>query len=227
MESDLIADQQFMTLLSPERQRVLRTIGRPGQFRAGDTLLHAGQVGDRVMVILAGRAKISYTTEGGREVVLRFAGPGEVLGELAVIDGRPRSGTIEAVEPVETLTVGAADFLSFVNDDPDARLALLRTLSARCRDSDQKRIQFGAADSVGRISLRLLELAERFGEPADEGIAITLPLTQEELGSWCSCSREAVAKGLQALRRQGAIETSRRRILVRDLDGLRRRAEMA
>jgi CRP/FNR family transcriptional regulator, cyclic AMP receptor protein len=224
---NLIADQQFMTLLSPDRQRALRAIGRPGQFRAGDTLLHAGQVGDRVMVILAGRAKISYTTEGGREVVLRFAGPGEVLGELAVIDGRPRSGTIEAVEPVETLTVGASDFLTFVNDDPDARLALLRTLSARCRDSDQKRIQFGAADSVGRISLRLLELAERFGEPADDGVAITLPLTQEELGSWCGCSREAVAKGLQALRRQGAIETSRRRILVRDLDGLRRRGGLA
>ena len=213
-----------MTLLSPEQQRALRAIGRLQRFRAGDTMLHAGQVGDRVMVILGGRAKISYTTESGREVVLRFAGPGEVIGELAVIDERPRSGTIEAVEPVETLTIGAGEFMAFVHEDPDATLALLRTLSARCRDSDQKRIQFGAADSIGRISARLVELAERFGEQSGDGVAITLPLTQEELGSWCGCSREAVAKGLQALRRQGAIETSRRSIVVRDLAGLRRRA---
>src|SRR3954468_17308868 len=112
--NEALADQQFMMLLPPDRQRALRSLARPQRFGAGDTLLHAGQVGDRVMVIVSGRAKISYTTETGREVVLRFAGPGEVIGELAVIDGRPRSGTIEAVEPVETLTLGAGDFMSFV-----------------------------------------------------------------------------------------------------------------
>jgi CRP-like cAMP-binding protein len=224
MASTETSDHQFLMLLGPDLQRELRATARPAQFRAGAMLLHEGQVGDKVVMLLSGRAKISYTTEGGREVVLRFAGPGEVLGEMAVIDGRPRSGTIEAVEPVEALVVSASDFLSFVHAHPAATLALLRTLSARCRDSDQKRIQFGAADSVGRISARLVELAERFGETADDGIAITLPLTQEELGSWCGCSREAVAKGLQTLRRLGMIETSRRRVLVRDVAGLRRRA---
>jgi CRP/FNR family transcriptional regulator, cyclic AMP receptor protein len=216
--------ERFMTLLDAEAQRKLRDAGRVQRFKAGAVLLHEGQVGDKVMVILDGRAKISYTTHAGHEVVLRFAGPGEVIGELAVIDGRPRSGTIAAVEPVETLTLPAERFMSFLDDSRAARLALMRTLSARCRDSDQKRIQFGAADSVGRISARLVELAERFGEPSSDGVEITLPLTQEELGSWCGCSREAVAKGLGNLRRQGAIETSRRRILVRDLEGLRRRA---
>src|SRR3954449_10143813 len=215
---------QFMSMLPPEQQRELRAAARPQRFGAGDTLLHAGQVGDRVMVIVSGRAKISYVTDVGREVVLRFAGPGEVIGELAVIDGRPRSGTIRAVEPVETLTLSAERFMSFVTDAPPVSLALLRTLSARCRDSDQKRIQFGGADSVGRISARLLELAERFGEPDAGGVAITLPLTQEELGSWCGCSREAVAKGLQTLRSLGLIETSRRRILVLDAAGLAARA---
>jgi CRP-like cAMP-binding protein len=217
-------DLDFVSKLPPERLRELRSAGRGQRFKPGTTLLHAGQVGDRVMVIVAGRAKISYMTEAGREVVLRFAGPGEVVGELAVIDGQPRSGTVEAVDEVETITLPADGFMTLVYRDEAVALALLRTLSARCRDSDQKRIQFGAADSVGRISLRLLELAERFGEPLEGGIAITLPLTQEELGSWCGCSREAVAKGLHALRTAGAIETSRRRILVRDPDGLRRRA---
>jgi CRP/FNR family transcriptional regulator, cyclic AMP receptor protein len=224
MEPGAQRHEEFMSLLPEREQRELRAAARTQRFKPGATLLHEGQVGDKVLVILSGRAKVSYTTESGREVVLRFAGPGEVIGELAVIDGQPRSGTIAAVEPVETLTLSAERFMAFVDESPPARLALLRTLAARCRDSDQKRIQFGAADSVGRISARLLELAERFGEPAEGGIAITLPLTQEELGSWCGCSREAVAKGLQTLRGLGMIETSRRRILVLDAAGLGARA---
>jgi CRP/FNR family transcriptional regulator, cyclic AMP receptor protein len=77
---------------------------------------------------------------------------------------------------------------------------------------------------VGRISARLVELATRFGEPTEGGVAITLPLTQEELGSWCGCSREAVAKGLQTLRGLGLIETSRRRIVVTDIERLNERS---
>src|SRR4051812_32441705 len=105
MADEPATEDQFMSMLPPEQQRDFHAAGRRQRFTAGATLLHEGQGGDRVMVILSGRAKISYVTEQGREVVLRFAGPGEVIGELAVIDGRPRSGTIRAVEPLETLTL--------------------------------------------------------------------------------------------------------------------------
>jgi CRP/FNR family transcriptional regulator, cyclic AMP receptor protein len=224
VDSEAALDQEFMSLLEPEQRSALRAIGRNQQFRPGATILHEGQVGDKVMVILRGRAKIGYTTAGGHEVVLRFAGPGELIGELAVIDEQPRGATIEAIDSVETLTVPAREFLSLMNDDPSVARAILRTLIRRFRDSDQKRVQFGAADSVGRISARLVELATRFGEPTEDGVAITLPLTQEELGSWCGCSREAVAKGLQKLRGLGLIETSRRRIVVRDVARLTERS---
>jgi CRP-like cAMP-binding protein len=211
---------QFLSLLSPDEQHELRVAGRPQRFAPGAVLLYEGQIGDRVMVMFTGRAKVSYVTARGREVVLRFAGPGEVLGELAAIDGQPRSGTVTALEEIEAVILPAERFMAFVDQNRAVRLALLRTLSARFRDSDQKRIQFGVADSVGRISARLMELAERFGEPDAGGVAITLPLTQEELGSWCGCSRESVAKGLGTLRRLGMIETGRRRIIVRDAPGL-------
>src|SRR3954471_7028353 len=126
---EALADQQFMMLLPPDRQLALRSLARAHRFGRGDTPVHGRHGGDRVMVIVSGRAKISYTTDTGREVVLRFAGPGEVIGELAVIDGRPRSGTIAAVEPLETLTLSAERFMSFVTEAPPVSLALLRTLS--------------------------------------------------------------------------------------------------
>jgi CRP/FNR family cyclic AMP-dependent transcriptional regulator len=216
--------EEFLELLGADERKALVALGRRQSFPARSILMYEGQVGDKVIVLLEGRVKISYTTAEGREAVLRFAGPGELIGELAVIDGRPRLSTVSALEAVEALAIPAASFLAFVEANLNVASALLRMLSRRFRDSDQKRIQFGASDTIGRLSARLLELAESHGERAQRGIAITLPLTQEELGSWCGCSREAVAKGLRTLRALGLIETDRRRLVVLDGEGLRDRA---
>jgi CRP/FNR family cyclic AMP-dependent transcriptional regulator len=97
-------------------------------------------------------------------------------------------------------------------------------LAERLRDADRKRIEFGTADILSRVAGRLVELAERFGEPAGDGIRITAPLTQEELAGWTGASREAVSRALRALRGRGWIQTARRSVVIRDLDALRRRA---
>jgi CRP-like cAMP-binding protein len=97
-------------------------------------------------------------------------------------------------------------------------------LSSRLRDADEKRVEFAAYDSVGRVARRLVEMAGRFGDPEGLGVRITLPLTQEELAGWTGSSREAVSKALQALRDRGLIETKRRAVTVLDLEGLTRRA---
>ena len=88
----------------------------------------------------------------------------------------------------------------------------------------QSLIVFGASDTIGRVAARLVELAERYGEPADGGIRVGLPITQEELGSWTSSSRAGVAKALQTMRELGWIETDRRRIVIRELEALTGRA---
>lgn len=214
----------FLDLLDEDERASFHERGRLRRFERGDALVYEGQVGDKVLVLLTGRAKVSSTTAEGREMVLGFRGPGDLVGELSVIDGRPRSSTVLALEPVEALAMAATNFRTFVEDHPRVAWLLLELLSARFRDADRKRIEFGAADSVGRVSARLVELAETHGEPEDGAVVITLPLSQEELGGWCGCSREAAAKGLQTLRRLGLIETRRRRIVVLDVDRLRERA---
>ena len=99
-------------------------------------------------------------------------------------------------------------------------------LSRRFRDADLKRVEFGASDTVGRVAARLVELADRYGEPTDEGIRITLPLSQDELGAWTGASRAGVAAALRTLRDLDWIDTQRRRITVLDRDALAARASV-
>ena len=103
-------------------------------------------------------------------------------------------------------------------------MALLRLVTSRLRDADRKRVEFGAFDIAARVAGRLVELADRFGEPVPDGVRIPVPLSQDELAGWVGASREAVAKALRVLRDRGLLTTGRRTMTVLDLDGLRRRA---
>ena len=183
--------------------------------------MYDGQVGAEVMVLVGGRVKISYLTTDGHEVVLDFRGPGELLGELAVIDGHPRSSSVVAIEPVEVVAIAASAFQALVSERAGIAQALLRDIARRLRDADRKRIEFGTAPAIGRVAARLVELVERFGTRAPTGHVIALPIMQEELASWTGSSREAVAKALRSLRELGLIATERRRITVLDLEGLK------
>jgi CRP/FNR family cyclic AMP-dependent transcriptional regulator len=217
--------QGFVSLLGEAELADLHAIGRVQRFAKGARLLSERQVGDRVMALLAGRVKITGVNDAGRDAVFGFRSPGDLVGELSAIDGQPRSGSVEALEPAVALTVGTPDFLSDLQRHPPVALVVMRLLCERLRDADRKRIEFATADSVGRVAARLLELGERFGEPASDGtVTIDLPLTQEELASWTGSSREAVARALQTMRELGWVQTARRRITLRDLAALRARA---
>jgi CRP/FNR family transcriptional regulator, cyclic AMP receptor protein len=214
----------FLGALDPEQSAALRERAIPRRFRKGQSIFHEGGPSDRVVVLLSGRAKVSTLTGEGKEVVLAFRGPGDLLGELSAIDDQPRSASVEAIEPVEALAIAAGDFRSFLTAHPEVSLLLLRMLSRRLRAADRVRVEFGAYDTVGRVSARLVGLAGQYGERVAKGIRIDLPISQEELAGWTGASREAVSKALQTLRRAGWVITERRAITVVDLEALRRRS---
>ena len=214
----------FLGVLGDDERRALEERARRADLGAGERLLQQGEPGDSVVLIVQGRAKVSYVTREGRELVLRFCGPGELVGELAVLDQRPRLSSVTALEPMQVLVVPARDFVALLGSMPGITLELSRMLSRRFRDADLKRVEFGASDTVGRVAARLVELAESHGEPTDEGIRITLPISQDELGAWTGASRAGVAAALRTLRELGWITTERRRLTVRDVDSLARRA---
>ena len=218
-------ERGFLSLLSEGELADLRSIGRAQRFAKGARLLSERQVGDRVMALLAGRVKIVGVSDDGRDAVFGFRSAGDLVGELSAIDGHPRSGSVEALEPVEALTIATPDFLGHLERHPPVALVVMRLLCERLRDADRKRVEFAAADTIGRVAARLLELGERFGEAAGDGaVTIDLPLTQEELAGWTGSSREAVARALQTMRELGWVQTARRRITLCDQAALRARA---
>lgn len=213
----------FLRKLDEPEVHALKERGRRRHFKRGATLFNEGDESSHVVVLEAGRVKISAFTEEGSEVVLAIRQPDDLLGELSVFDEEPRSATATALEDVEALVVGADGFKSFLQEHPRVALLLLGMISHRLRDADAKRIEYGTQDTVGRVARRLVELADRFGESAADGLRISVPLSQQELAGWTGASREGVSKALQTLRKRGWIETHRKHVTVLDLEALARR----
>jgi CRP/FNR family transcriptional regulator, cyclic AMP receptor protein len=212
----------FLASLSPTEKDALYARGVVRRFPRGTALFHERQNSDRVLVLLSGCVKLSCLSDDGKEVVLAIRGPGDLLGELSAIDDEPRSATGTALEPVEALTLATSDFRSFLTANPRVGLTIMSMLSRRLRDADRKRVEFAADDTMTRVASRIVELSERFGEEASEEVSIDLPISQEELAGWTGCSRDSVVKALQSMRGLGWIETQRKRIVVRDIEALRR-----
>jgi CRP-like cAMP-binding protein len=215
---------EFWGLLKPSETEDFLALARPRSWARGAVIFRESDESDSVLVLVSGRVKAYSSTGGGTEVLLAVRGPGALVGELAAIDQRPRSATVEALEPVTALMLPLGAFQEYLRAHGRIALLLAQTLADRLRDADRKRIEFGAHDTLGRVAARLVELADRFGQPTEEGVRIALPLSQDELAGWIGASREAVSKALQTLRADGTIRTSRLTVVVHDLPALRARA---
>jgi CRP/FNR family cyclic AMP-dependent transcriptional regulator len=202
----------------------LRRDGHVRRFRRGQALFTEGDVAERVFLIENGRVLISCTSADGREIVLGLRGPGDIIGELSALDGEVRSATALVVADVEAVVAPVSVLARALEEDVAAGRELIGVLAARLRDADRKRLEFATLDTLGRVAERLLELADGFGSAGPEGIVVELPLSQEQLASWCGASRESTVKALGTLRALNTISTGRQVLVIHDADALRRHA---
>lgn len=202
----------------------LRQKGRLIQVRRGHALFVEGDRAERVFLLQSGWVIVSCVGASGREVVLGVNGAGDVIGELSAFDQQPRSATAVAVDDVEAV-VASAEALTRALDDLGAAHEMIALLATRMRGDTRKLVEFATLSTLGRIAWRLYELADRFGQPVSDGIAVSLPLSQDQLASWCGASREAAVRSLRSLRELKIITTGRRTVVIRDMDGLRRQAQ--
>jgi CRP/FNR family cyclic AMP-dependent transcriptional regulator len=220
----IAAPGTFLASLNSDEREALHGLGVQRSFPRGAALMFQNEPDGRVMLLLAGRVKVARLDHDGHETLLSIRDPGDVLGELALIDGLPRIATVTALEPVEALVTAVETFRLHLETTPRVAVALLEVVTRRFRETTLKRSQFSASDTMGRLAARIVELAERYGEPSDEGLTVTSPLSREDLAAWTGASRAGVAHALQGLRELGWVQTERRALLVRDLQALRARA---
>jgi CRP/FNR family cyclic AMP-dependent transcriptional regulator len=211
----------FWSLLDPAEQDALAGVAMRRSYPRGSVVYHHGDDTGSVIVLIEGRVKVCAPGNDGHVAVLGFRGPGDLVGELGAIDGRARSASVETLEPVIALVCPRREFRALLDSSPAVSVALQEVVVDRLRHADEERADFGSHDVLGRVARRLCELADRFGEESEDGIEITLPLTQEELANWCGASREAVSKALTQMRTLGWIETRRRVVVITNAERLR------
>ena len=204
----------------------LRSHGIRRTFPRGTALFTEGDLGERVFMLETGWVTLRSTGPDGEEMILGLRGPGEVVGEMSAFDGAPRTATALAVDEVAAIVAPARTVASLLERDVAAANDFARILIARLRESDHHRVEFTVLDTLARVARRLLDLADRFGQPVADGVKVELPLSQEELASWCGASREATVKALRTLREVGGITTGRRMVTLHDRDALRRYARV-
>lgn len=214
----------FLDRLDAEALEELRRVGVKRSWPRGATIFHQGDPADRVVVVEEGVVKVLSTSGDGIETVLGLRSAGDLLGELAAIDGGVRSASVVVVEPVTALVLGVQAFRRFATTRPAHAEVLLELVTARARDASRRQADLGSVGTTTRLARALVELAGDHGRESEDGIEITL-VTQDELAAMCGVSRESVARGLAELRAAGLVETGRRTITVNDLGALTTRAE--
>jgi CRP-like cAMP-binding protein len=190
-------------------------------FGKGMIIFHQGSSGQRLHIIESGRVRIFLLSESGQQVSLNLYGPGDVFGELSLLDDLPRSAGAIATEKTATYTLHRDDFLRHLEAYPRMAISILKTLSARLRYTATYAENLAFLDVYGRVASKLLELADRYGVQKD-GIEIGLRLTQADLANWVGASRESVNKVLGVFRDQGSIEIEGKTITIRDRSRLQK-----
>ena len=219
----------FLDTLGPDDSAALLAAGTARLYRKGEPLFLAGDKGGFVVLITAGRVKVTTPTPTGAETVLSLRGPGDLVGELSALEDTPveRVATVVALEPVTCRVVRAAEFRALLAGHPSIALGLLRMVSSRLRAADRRIVEFGTYDTVRRLARLLAEMADqgaglegaRRAEPHVH--VLRTGLTQDDLAGLVGASRESVARALGTLRSLGLVTTGRGRVDVRDLPGLR------
>jgi len=196
---------------------------RRRHYTKDQIIIAQGDPGTSLFLIESGRVKICLNSPDGKELVLTVLGPGDFFGELALLDGEPRSADAVALEPSQLLLLRREDFIAFIETRPQVMLRLLTTVSRWLRHTAQVARDEAFLDVPARLARVLLDLAGDKDEPPRRELTIRSRMTQGELAAMIGVTRESVNKCLAYFERQGLISREGGIITILRPDHLRRR----
>jgi CRP/FNR family transcriptional regulator, cyclic AMP receptor protein len=205
--------------VSAEDQRRVLALARRRRFTKGEVLFHEGDPGDSLHLVSKGHLAVRASTPLGDVATLRVLSPGEHFGELAILSPGPRNATVVALEPAETLALHASSFATLRSEHGSLEAILIESLVAEVRRLAAALLEALYLPVEKRLWRRLEELAATYGHDS----AITIPLTQEDLAQLAGTTRQTVNRMLREGEREGALDMTRGRVEIRDIEWLRRR----
>jgi CRP/FNR family cyclic AMP-dependent transcriptional regulator len=201
----LLASPLFQAMQQTELDEILR-FASERRVRRGQTIFQRGDNGSSLMAVLRGRVRISSFSGDGKEVTLNVINPGEIFGEIALLDGQSRSADAAAIEDTLLLVVERRHFVPFLRQNEDLFLRLLAVLCSRLRRTSMALEEIALFDLPVRLARVLLKLAEDYGRTGTDGTRIDLKLSQRDLSNLVASSRESVNKQLRIWRESGAVD---------------------
>ncbi|MBW2558490.1 MAG: Crp/Fnr family transcriptional regulator [Deltaproteobacteria bacterium] len=217
----------FQSLSHHDSERLAASLKRRS-LNKGEALFRKGDEGTSLYIVKSGSVKIVLPSDMGDEVSPAILSGGDFFGEMALLDGLPRSADVVALEPSELLALNQKDFLAFLKGNEDAIQSILSYLSMRLRKTDDLLENAHFLNISTRFARRLVELSQKYGDQKEEGgaVQIDLRLTQKDLASIVGATRESINKELKILREKGLVNTEGNTIKILNMERLEKRAHL-
>ncbi|MBT0771492.1 Crp/Fnr family transcriptional regulator [Kineosporia sp. J2-2] len=209
-----------MTLVENPVREAMLALGRVREFSPGSHLVIQGERSRHLFLITAGVVKVLGATDEGDLTALAVRVRGDVIGELAALDGQPRSANVTAAGLVMTRVISPAELQGFFREHPSAALAMSAVVSAKLRWANHRRVDFGTYEVNVRLARLLVDLAGRHGYPTSEGVRVGVALTQPELAALIGASEPAVNRALRRMKDDGLVISRYREQIITDETGL-------
>lgn len=201
----------------PDADRgALLAAGSPVRFGDGQIMLVQGEAGDFVYVLTGGLVKVIVAAESGAEATLALRSRGDLIGEFALLDDKPRTATARAAGEVTALRVGGAAFMALAGESAPIQQAITRHVLYKMRATTERRAAERVWDARERLIQVLYELGQRHAEENLDA-PIRIPITQSELGELAGVAVSTAERVLKDLRRKGAVATRYREITIKNL----------
>ena len=206
-------------LEAPELDRIAQ-VAVPRSYPKGARVFHEGDESDACYVIREGEVRVTREHSDGRAIALATLGPGELVGELAMLDGGVRSASLEALTDIELLAVSAADMRGLLERNAEITAKLVVALTKRLRETNERISRQSFQTVPSRVAGVLSQLVqEDGGDPGRDGV--TIRMNQADLAQLAGTSRESVSRFLAVLERAGVVRVGRGRVTVLEPPRLR------
>jgi CRP/FNR family cyclic AMP-dependent transcriptional regulator len=201
----------FSELSSEDLERIAR-VAVPRSYPKGVRVFHEGDRSDACYIVRSGALRVTREHPDGRAIALATLGPGDIFGELAMLDGEARSASVEALSECELLALPASDVRQLLQGSSEITVKLVVALTRRLRDANERIARQSFQTVPSRVAGVLSQL---IAEEAPEGRdGVTIRMTQADLAQLAGTSRESVSRFLAVLERAGVVHVGRGRVTV-------------
>jgi CRP/FNR family cyclic AMP-dependent transcriptional regulator len=201
--------------LTPDDVEELAKIVVPKKYEADAAVFFQGEPSDSLYMLLKGSVKIKWASEEGVEKIVDILGPGEIFGELAMLDGHPRSATVTTCEPTEMASISRKDFEQFVAPRPEILWRLTESLCERIRKTSGSMLEMTSREVPYRLLSALHQLVEKYGQIAADGSCLlNLKVGVQDLAAMVGANRDVVSRLLHKYEADGLIELGKNNSLI-------------